>query len=464
MKTCLLIMLSFVTSIACALTEEIDGITWRFNVSNNEVRLQGCSTPVSSGHLTIPGEIGGLPTRIESGAFSQRKDLINVTISNGVQTIEPSAFYECSNLTSVEISGSVTAIGKRAFYGCGSLTSIEIPGSVTTIEESAFSGCNNLTAVTFSEGLTSLGTQAFTGCENLTSVTLPTTLTTCIGSYSPFYRLGHPLLKLYVKGPVLPKVFFRDWDSSITIDKFYYSPQYEEEWRRFLFSIDAPAPREWICMESKVCVLPTTTAGGTVSFREKMVAWDDEVTVTAEAANGYRFLGWSSNHEGIEGTGGTLTFKIPSTDVILIANFFPDIDSKIDESINKKIDGEILMTKEQADNKIQEALNEKISSGDLLLKEQVDTKIQEVIDEKLEKKELVSADAIKEMAFGSPMIEVKDGKAVVGIELQKASQLTSGKWEKVKGEEASIAEDGSVHLKVLAEEKEAFYKFVVPTK
>lgn len=115
-------------------------------------------------------------------------------------------------------------------------------------------------------------------------------------------------------------------------------------------------------------------------------------------------------------------------------------------------------------NQVQEAIDEKLTSGDLLTKEMAKKQTDDAIQEKLDNKELVSADAIKEMALGVPMIEVVDGKAKVGIDLQRATNLSSGTWEKIKGEEASIAEDGTLQVKVPADEKAAFYKFVVPVK
>lgn len=69
--------------------------------------------------------------------------------------------------------------------------------------------------------------------------------------------------------------------------------------------------------------------------------------------------------------------------------------------------------------------------------------------------EVFTADEMKEMALGTPVIQVKDGVITVSIQVQKASEL-NGEWEAV--------EDGelSVEIAPKADEKAGFYKFVVP--
>lgn len=193
-----------------------------------------------------------------------------------------------------------------------------------------------------------------------------------------------------------------------------------------------------------------------MSFKEKMLEWGEEVSVTAEAKEGYTFLGWSSDMEGVEGTEATLTFTMPERDVILVPNFFPKaliqgmvssvleddvLQQMIDARIEAKVDGDNLLTKEQAAEKTSVAIREKVAN-----------------------RELITSESLQELALGTPVIEVAEGKAKVGIELQKASELGSGTWQKVKGEEVSIAEDGTLQVKVPAGEKAAFYKFVVPLK
>ncbi len=220
-------------------------------------------------------------------------------------------------------------------------------------------------------------------------------------------------------------------------------------------------------MESKVGVILSFLGGGTVSFREKMVGWGETVSISAEAKEGFVFIGWSSDVSGVEGAEPMLSFMMPHKPVTLVANFFPKkmMEGWMDERIEAKVDGETLLTLEQAEKKTETAIQDKVSSGELLTQEGAAAKTEAVISERVEKKELITSDQLKEMALGMPLIEVEDGKAQVGISLQRATTL-NGAWDQVVLEKdaATVREDGALNVSVPAKEKAAFYKFVVPTK
>jgi hypothetical protein len=174
----------------------------------------------SKWEVRIPPRIQGLPvTHIGDKAFSN-KNLVSVTIPNGVTRIENSAFSG-NQLTSITIPNSIIHIGDNAFFG-NQLTSITIPNSVTSIGNSVFAVCPNLdminvaagssaystengilynkdktylhtypngkTAVSFTipNNVTSIGKSAFTYCTNLTSVTIPNGVTS-IGDWAFSY-------------------------------------------------------------------------------------------------------------------------------------------------------------------------------------------------------------------------------------------------------------------------------------
>ena len=101
---------------------------------------------------------------------SNRKNIKNVIINNGVTSIGNFAFHGCENLINITIPDSVTSIGLCAFEYCSSLTNITIPNSVTSIGGKAFLFCRSLTSITIPDSVTSIGYHAFFNCESLTSI------------------------------------------------------------------------------------------------------------------------------------------------------------------------------------------------------------------------------------------------------------------------------------------------------
>ena len=122
-------------------------------------------------------------TSIGKGAFNSCYSLTSVTIPQGVTSIGNIAFYDCNSLTSITIPSSVTTIGGYAFEQCTSLTSITIPSSVKSIEYGTFEDCTSLTSITIPSSVTTIGGYAFRNCSSLASITIPSSVTS-IGDYA----------------------------------------------------------------------------------------------------------------------------------------------------------------------------------------------------------------------------------------------------------------------------------------
>ena len=167
--------------------------------------------------------------------------------------------------------------------------------------------------------------------------------------------------------------------------------------------------------EAKYAVTATVVGSGTVTGAGDYAA-GEAVTLTATADNGAIFLGWSDGT-----TDETLSFTMAEADKTVTATFAETI------VVNAYITANNLMSKDEAK--------------------------QELLDDG----EVYTEDQMKALALGAPVIQVKNGKATVSIQVKRASEL-DGEWE--------VVEDGEVSVEITpkAGEKAGFYKFVVPNE
>src|ERR1017187_61780 len=147
-----------------------------YTITNGTVTITGYYG--SSTEVTTPSKISGLPvTSIGNSAFTNRTDLIGITISNSVtsMSIGDNAFYGCRSLTTATIGTNVTSIGGQAFQNCTNLTNLTIGNSVTNIGDHAFYYCIHLTSLTIGTNVTNIGGYAFSCCfcSSPTCITIP---------------------------------------------------------------------------------------------------------------------------------------------------------------------------------------------------------------------------------------------------------------------------------------------------
>ena len=137
-------------------------------------------------------------TSIGSYAFSNCKNLEQVTFPSKLTSIGNNAFEYCTALTAVELPKNLKELGNSAFRECTSLKSLWIPKTLESAYE-PFIDCSALETVTFEEGrteipvrlfagsglreftvpesVTSIGSYAFSNCDKLEQVTFPSKLT-----------------------------------------------------------------------------------------------------------------------------------------------------------------------------------------------------------------------------------------------------------------------------------------------
>ena len=76
---------------------------------------------------------------IKTGAYKNRKDIVEVYLPNTLETIGASAFWSCSCITKLHLSPTLINIGACAFCDCFGITALELPDTLATIGWYAFS-------------------------------------------------------------------------------------------------------------------------------------------------------------------------------------------------------------------------------------------------------------------------------------------------------------------------------------
>ena len=120
-----------------------------------------------------------LPSTLRSfgdRVFDSCRNLLKISIPEGVEELTFSLFRGCSSLWQVTLPQSLIQIGTASFEYCRSLKTIIIPKNVKEIGSSAFGECTALNSCQLPKGLESIGQGAFEGCSSLKSIILPQTL------------------------------------------------------------------------------------------------------------------------------------------------------------------------------------------------------------------------------------------------------------------------------------------------
>ena len=121
-------------------------------------------TNMENANITVGGD------SIGSGEYSNRQDMIDVTIPEGVRCVDSTAFYGCANLTSVKFSDGLKEIGDFAFAQCESLEEITLPPSVCKIGKGAFANCVKLRKIKFPDGFRDIRPDILAGCTSVTEI------------------------------------------------------------------------------------------------------------------------------------------------------------------------------------------------------------------------------------------------------------------------------------------------------
>ena len=162
--------------------------------------------------------------KIDDQAFCGCRDLKDVEIEDGVESIGADAFNECTKLTSIHIPASVRSIGIGAFAACNRLERITVDEDNPTFK--AEGGCcltkDGKTVVfgcreaVIPEGVVTIGDYAFHGIGG-SSVVLPSSIRK-IGNGAFAYNTTCTEIQLPASLESIGEMAFYNWDELKSIE------------------------------------------------------------------------------------------------------------------------------------------------------------------------------------------------------------------------------------------------------
>mmetsp|Transcript_27608 Transcript_27608/g.39531 ORF Transcript_27608/g.39531 Transcript_27608/m.39531 type:complete len:310 (+) Transcript_27608:100-1029(+) len=129
----------------------------------------GGDVPLSVTRLRIDRSVKIVPDL----AFSERENLLEVYLDEGVEKIGYGVFYNCSGLRRIKFPSTLRVIGMLAFGCCFNLEDAQLNNGLKLIQELAFSQCSSLKRLNIPVSLITLGKKAYTGCTSVKEVVLP---------------------------------------------------------------------------------------------------------------------------------------------------------------------------------------------------------------------------------------------------------------------------------------------------
>ncbi|MBQ4439789.1 MAG: leucine-rich repeat protein [Kiritimatiellae bacterium] len=154
---------------ARAETEEIDGITWTYEVNNGEATITGIKPEDYNDRydVAVPSSVGdGITVTAVGDSVGQFNSYIkSLPIPDSVKSIGNYSFYYCYNMEALAIGKGLQSFGYRALYSSSSLTTLTVDAANT-----AFSADGN---VLYNKAKTKIALlpESFTSFEIPASVT-----------------------------------------------------------------------------------------------------------------------------------------------------------------------------------------------------------------------------------------------------------------------------------------------------
>ena len=175
------------------------------------VGIDGAFYGTNVEEVYIPNSV----TAIRNSAFDYCKNLINITIPDGVTSID--GFEYCTSLTSIILPEGLETLGPLTFSHCINLTSVTLPDSLTRIDHQAFFDCTSLTSLKIPNGVNSIDLSAFDG-TSITSIEVPDNVQDVHTSTSPQFQ---DLTVIYKGKSYTNEIIIDSGKLYINYDEFY---------------------------------------------------------------------------------------------------------------------------------------------------------------------------------------------------------------------------------------------------
>lgn len=290
---------------------------------------------------------------------SERHNIIEVIIEDGVKSIADACFYQFDYLREVSIPSSVKFIGEGAFFKCSRLESINLPSSIQSIEPNTFGGCYELKTITIPKNVTEIKNSAFTYCTELESIKFAGDDIEIIGSMA-FGGCG--LKEIKIPGSVkrikegafmdckeLKSVVIPESVEKIENDAFHNCPALREV--EFDCRTSLEFNSKW-GFDEKYFILEHTYKNGVCKICGKK---DDSETDSDN--DDTTFVDWDEIIENTEFTFGTTTYNVklgkdttvPYDVLYTLKGQDAILNVKVDDTFSWSINGEEIKTPKKLD-------------------------------------------------------------------------------------------------------------------